>query len=114
MSINILNKIYKKKIDNLCSDHFTIVSSLNKPAKILPHIPKYINTKANWTMFRNKVNDEILSLAQESHTSVVTADTHAEVMTSILTNTADRAIPKTTPKETIPKQTAKAWWTKEC
>ena len=62
----------------------------------MPHIPKYIITKANWTMFRNKLNDKILNLNQESNTSVVTADTHAEVVTSILTHTANHAIPKTT------------------
>ena len=114
VSINILNKIYIKKIYNLYSDHFAIVSSLNEPAKILPHIPKYINTKANWTMVKNKLNDEIPSLTQESHTSLVTADTHAEVMTSILTNTANHAISKTTPRKTSLKHTPKAWWTKDC
>ena len=107
VSINILNKIYIKKIENLCTDHFAIVSSLNEPANILPHIPKYVNTKANWTMFKNKLNDEILSFTQNSHTSVATADTHAEVMTSILTNTANQAIPRTSPKKTIPNKPLK-------
>ena len=51
---------------------------------------------------------------QKSHTSVVTADTYAEGMTSILTNTANQAIPKTSPRKTIPKHTPKAWWTKDC
>ena len=114
VSINILIKIYIKKIENLCTDHFAIVSSLNEPAKILPHIPKYVNTKANWTIFRKKLNDEILSFAQNSHTSVVTVDTHAKVMTSILTNTANHAILKTSPRKTIPKHAPKARWTKDC
>ena len=113
VSIDILNKIYIKKIENLWSDHFAIVSSLNEPAKILPHIPKYVNTKANWTVFRNELNEKILSLTQKSHTSVVTADTYAEAMTSILTNTANHAIPKTSPRKTIPKHTTKAWWAKD-
>ena len=109
-----MNRIYIKIIDTLCSDHVAIVSLLNEPAKILPHIPKYISTKANWTKFKNKINGKISSLTQKSHTSFVTADTHAEVMTSILTNTANDAIPKTTPRKTIPKQTPRAWWTREC
>ena len=54
VSINILNKIYMKKIDNLCTDHSAIVFSLDEPAQIPPHIPKYINTKGNWTMFKYK------------------------------------------------------------
>ncbi|KAK2708707.1 hypothetical protein QYM36_014346 [Artemia franciscana] len=65
-------------------------------------------------MFRNKLNEEVLSLTQKSHTSVVTADTCAEAMTSILTNAANQAIPRTSPRKTIPKHTPKAWWTKDC
>jgi len=89
VSINILSNIYINRIDNLCKDRFAIVSSLNEPAKI--HNLKYINTKAN--RFKNKLIDEILSLAQESYVSLVTADTHAEVLTSILTNRANHSIP---------------------
>ena len=65
-------------------------------------------------MFKNKLNDEIFSLPQESYISLVTADTHAEVLASILTNTANHAIPKTTPRKTIPQYTPKAWWTNKC
>jgi len=88
-SIDILNRIYIKIIDNLCMNHFAIVSSLNEPAKILPHILKYINTKACWTMFKNKLNDKIISLTHKSYTSLVTADMHAEVLASTLINIAN-------------------------
>jgi hypothetical protein len=114
VSLNILNKIYINKIDSLCTDHFAIVCSLNEPAETLSHTSKYINTKANWPMFQNKLNDEITSFTQNSCISNATADTHAEVLASLLINTANHAIPRTTPRKTFPKHIPKAWWTNEC
>ncbi|KAK2702211.1 hypothetical protein QYM36_019178, partial [Artemia franciscana] len=115
---SILNLFYtaaiRSKIEYAAPLMAEMLSSLNEPANILPHIPKYVNTKANWTMFRNKLNEDVLSLTLKSHTSVVTADTCAEAMTSILTNAANQAIPRTSPRKTIPKHTPKAWWTKDC
>ena len=114
MSLNILNKICINKIDNLCTDHFVIVCSLNEPAETLSHTSKYTNTKANWSMFQNKLNDEITSFTQNSCILNSTADTHAEALASILINTANHAIPRTTLRKTFPKHTPKAWWTNEC
>ena len=64
VSLNILNKICINKIDSLCTDNFAIVCSLNEPAETRSHTSKYINTKENWSMFQNKLNDEITSFTQ--------------------------------------------------
>jgi hypothetical protein len=60
-------------------------------------------------MFKNKLNDEIISLTQGSLVSNITTDTRVEVLATILSNTANHAIPKTIPKKIIFKHTPKAW-----
>jgi len=60
-------------------------------------------------MFKNKLNDEILSHTQGSYISTIIADTDVEVLASILTNAANLTIPKTTPGKITPEYTSKTW-----
>ena len=90
--------------DPLGSDHFPVWIELQGDPVLGSRPRRWNIQKADWTVFQASLETAILTRADIS-------DTSAEDFTSMILDSADGCIPKTSGR---PRCTPVPWWTKEC
>lgn len=89
--------------DTYGSDHFPLMTSMERFLNKEYRTPKWILEKANWKKFTEITNIDIPDTGS--------IDELNEQITNIIVQAAERTIPKTTSKVT---KTPVPWWNKEC